>query len=1080
MIRTTIEGGLRPMNRRLLTPLLALLVLPAFAAPAPAADLTAAELTTEHAVRPLGTDEPAPVLGWQLRGGADGEHQTAYRVLVATAPEKLTPGRADVWDSGRQHSDRSYDVAYDGPALRSRTRYFWRVKVWGRDDATAWSAPTLFETGLLNASDWSASWIGAPPAAAAATFEGASWMWYPEAGDPRSAAPPGERFFRTTVDGAGVRSARLLITVDDAFTAYLNGREVARSITDPEAWRHPQLAELDLQDGENVLAVAARNGTHSNGTQSPAGALVRVELELADGSTRQIEGGDAWRASEQAPDGWLQPGFDDSAWPAARRLASWGESPWGAVAPPAPEQPAPLVRRAFTLAKPVERARLYVAGAAYADVHLNGRRVSDHVMDPGFTRYDERVEYVTHDVTEQLRRGENVLGAELGRGFFGMTTPNVWNWHTVPWHGDQRALLQLEVTHPDGTRTTVASSDGWSWHESPTRFDSQYGGESYDARLAQDGWDAPGFDADGWAPAVELPAPAGRLVAQEHQPMKVMETLRPVRVTNPKPGVHVFALPRNIAGWARLRVHGPEGTALTLRYGEKLNADGTVQSSNNLVTGRFQTDTYTLRGASGTETWEPRFAYKGFQYVQVTGWPGTPTVDDLDGRLVHSDIDGRGEFASDQPLFATVRDLTLKTVLNNWHGIPTDTPMYEKNGWTGDAQLMTETYLFELDAQRLLVKWLDDIRDSVDANGRPPAIAPDGGWGQGSYGAAPPWNAAYVLIPWWLYEYRGDQRVLADHYAAMRRFIDWEIARSPDGIHTSFLGDYLAPGYGGNPAEDLALAGTAYAYEMVATMAKAAGVLGREADAERYRTEAARIRDAFNARYLDTGRGIYRTDRDPGYRQTHSVLALAFGMVPAEHEQAVVDNLVADVRARGDHLNTGALGTKYLLPVLTEHGHGDLAYAVATQRTYPSWGYWVDNGATSLWERWDLNARSRDHAFLGGAIEDWFFKDLAGIRPLQPGFAAFEVRPEPVGDLGQASAATETPYGRAATAWRRDADGSLHLRVQVPAGSRALVHVPAASAADVDAPAGARPEGERDGRPVYEVQSGVHEFEVQR
>ena len=544
--------------------------------------------------------------------------------------------------------------------------------------------------------------------------------------------------------------------------------------------------------------------------------------------------------------------------------------------------------------------------------------------------------------------------------------------------------------------------------------------------------------------------------------------------------MHVFHLPRNIAGWARLRVRGPAGTELTLRFGEKLDADGTVQSSNNLVTGRFQTDTYTLRGTGTTETWEPRFSYKGFQYVQVTGWPGTPTAADLDGRLVHSDVASHGEFASGTELFATIRDLTRKTVLNNLHGIPTDTPMYEKNGWTGDAQLMAETDLLEFDVQRILVKWLDDIRDSVDENGRPPAIAPDGGWGQGQFGAAPPWNAAYVLIPWWLYEYRGDRHVLADHYAAMSRFMDWEIARSPDGIHSSFLGDYLAPGYHGNPAEDLDLAGTAYAYEMVRTMARIARVLHHPDDAERYRAAAMRIRDAFNAKFLDAERGIYRTDSDPDYRQTSNVLALAFGIVPEDREDEVLQHLVEDVHARGDHLNTGALGTKYLLPVLTERGYGDLAYTIATQRTYPSLGYWIDNGATSLWEMWDLGSRSLDHAFLGGAIEDWFFKDLAGIRPAAPGFETVEIRPEPVAGLDRARAATRTPYGRVAAAWRRDDRGGLELDVTVPVGSRALVHVPAPSRADVRADRGARYVGMRDGRPVFETGSGNYGFEVER
>ncbi len=703
------------------------------------------------------------------------------------------------------------------------------------------------------------------------------------------------------------------------------------------------------------------------------------------------------------------------------------------------------------------------------------------MLEPGFTRYDRTVQYVTRDVAGSLRPGANALGVRLGRGFYGMTQANVWNWHNTSWTGEPRVLGQLEIEYADGQRQVVATDDSWRTAEGPVRYDSLYGGETYDAREEQPGWDEAGFDAGAWRPAAVVTAPAGKLVAEGQEPIRVTETLRPAKVTSPRAGVYVFHLPRNIAGWARIRAQGAAGTKVTLRYGETLDAAGNLVSENNLVTGRFQTDEYVLAGRAQPEQWESRYTYKGFQYVEVTGWPGTPTIDDLDGRVVHTDLTSVGDWSSSQPLFGTVRELTRRTVLNNAHGIPTDTPMYEKNGWAGDAQLMAETDMFEFDMRRFYEKWLGDLRDSQGADGLVPGIAPDNGWGLGWPGQAPPWDAAYVLIPWSMYERYGDRDILAAHYADIREYIEYEIGRAPNGLHSSSLNDYLAPGYGGNSPEDPTLAGTAYAYANVSAMAQIATVLGKDDDAGRYRTAAARIRDAFNAAFL---RGdAYVTSADPGYRQTNSLLPLAFDMVPPDKVDAVVARLVREIGVKGDHLDTGALGTKFLLTELTRRGHGDLAYRIATQRTYPSWGYWVDNGATSLWERWDLGARSRDHAFLGGAIDEWFYEDLAGIRPTGPGYERFDVAPQLVGDLTSASARTKTVRGVVASSWRKSKDGVLDLDVTVPVGATATVSVPAANrwaVAESGKPAADAPGVTfvryADGRAVFSVGSGTYSF----
>ncbi|MFF5262737.1 family 78 glycoside hydrolase catalytic domain [Actinomadura viridis] len=1041
--RHTSFLSFRPTLRRRGTAALvtAGLVLAA-AAPAQAREESALRVTgleTEHAPTPIAVADPRPRFGWLLKAAERGQRQTAYRVSVATAE-----GGRTVWDSGAVTGARPYDVRYGGPALSPATRYTWRVKVAdARGRWTGWSKATWFETALAG-DGWRGSWIGAPgDAPTAPDLNGTSWIWYPE-GDPATSAPAGSRYFRGTFDLASVPDgARLVMTADDGFTAWVNGAEAGGRDPDPAAenWRRPIVVDVTakLRQGRNVIAVKA-----TNGRESPAGLLGRLELPGQD--PKHFDTAGSWRSANQEPSGsWQAPDHDDASWAQAKVLAAWGSGPWARVAAEKPTLPEPLLRRDFTVpGKRIAKARLYAAGAGYVELSLNGRRVGDEVLQPGFVRYDKRVQYVTRDVTSMLRGGGNVLGARLGRGFYGMTQQNVWNWHDTPWTAEPRLLAQLVVTYADGTSQTVATDGRWRYAEGPVRFDSLYGGETYDAREEKPGWDRPGFDASSWKQAATRPAPAATIVPEEHEPIRVTDTLRPVSVTNPKQGTYVFKLPRNIAGWARVRPQGPAGTTVRLKYGERLNGDGTVRADSGHVTGRFQVDEYVLAGRGEPESWEARYTYKGFQYVEVTGWPGeAPTADDLDGREVRSDLRPAGTFRSSNELFDTINTITRQTVLNNWHGIPTDTPMYEKNGWTGDAQLMAPMEMAEFDLRRLFTKWMTDHGDSLGSDGLVPAIVPDNGWGLGPGWPSPPWHASFTVIPWLMYERYGDRDVLAANYPAMRRYLDGWLTRSTDGIYPSQLNDYLAPGYGGNTPEDMRLHGTAYTYSNSLIMADIAQALGRADDAARYRAAAATMKDAFNREFL---RGdAYVTRTDPGYRQTSALIALALGLVPDGTEKAVTDRLVRDVRERGDHLNTGALGTKYLLTQLTRRGHGEVAYRVANQRTYPSWGYWVDNGATTLWERWDLDARSRDHVFLGGAIGEWFYEDLAGIRPAAPGYDQITVAPQPLGDLTSVNATTRTPHGPVSVRWKRSGSG-FALEVDVPVGATARIELPASSA----------------------------------
>ncbi|MBB5785658.1 alpha-L-rhamnosidase [Jiangella mangrovi] len=950
-------------------------------------------LEVEDAPCPLGLDEPRPRFSWVV---SDGD-PVAYQVVVD-----------DVWDSGRVASDRTFGVEYDGPTLTPSTRYQWRVRVWpAGGDSPVTSEPSWWETGMLGG-DWGgARWIGAVPwPAAALGLDGAGWLAVP---------PDGARYrgVLTLPAGRPVRRALVAMYADD-FRLSLGWHEVLggtiRYGEDERVGASADVTELvRAAAGSVVLTVRANPG------REPAVLAGRLWVEFDDGATATLVTGPHWTTSSGAP-------------------APVAEPPPGPVVVASPERPAPLLRRSFTLPAEAVRARLSVAGLAYHEVHLGERRVGSAVLDPGFTAYDRTVLYATHDVTDLVAAGPNVVTAELGRGFHGLTTPTIWWWHRASWHGEPRLLFRLVVTHADGSETVVVSDGSWEVADGPTRSDSLYTGETYDARRV---------GGETWGPAAVLPAPAGRLVAQQHEPIRVTETVRPVSVTSLSPGRHVLDFGRTMAGRARIAVDAPAGRTVTLTYAEQLASDGTVAPISALVWHRrFQRDEYVAAGEPG-ETWEPRFTYKGFRYLQVDGVDGVPAADAVVARILHSDVATSGEFGCSEPLYERLHAMMHRTVVNNLHGIPTDTPLYEKNGWTGDVQVALPTLLAMFDLRRLLAKWAGDLADAQRPSGALPVVVPSGGWGYEQLAPSPEWTTVYPYLVRELYRAYGDERLVARHWAGVTRYLDWELGRlDGDGLATSELGDWLAPGYV-VPPEDRRLTATAYLHRALEAAAELGGLVGDDAAAPRYRDAAAACRDALNATFLDRSAGVYRTATDPGYRQTSNAVPLAFGLVPPEYEQAVADGLAASLAERGDRLDTGCLGTSVLLPVLTRYGHGDRAHAVVTQPDEPGWRYWIGLGADTMWESWKPDSRSRGHYFLGTVVQ-WLYEHVAGLRPGDAGFARFVVRPDARGPLTWARAVRETVRGRASVAWSRTADG-VQLEVEVPAGATAEVHVPVGS-----------------------------------
>lgn len=1040
--------------------------------------LSVTRTTVEYAENVLGTDVPHPRLAWELASSGHGARQTAYRIQVRT-DDRAAWDRSLVWDSGKVTSANSVGVAYGGPALEPRTRYAWRVKVWdGQGEASGWSEPRWWET-TLSPEKWGARWIGVDNAAPL-DFTGASWIW--GTGATLENAPVGTRWFRSRLDLPGeadVVKATVVATADDDFDLYLNGHQTVQAPQQQDGWRSGRTADVTREVREAVAAgagvvLAVRATNRAGASVNPAGLLVRLRVETSTGRTYELLSDAGWRVADQEQQGWQEPEFDDSAWSPAVVLAPYGQGPWGTgVSVTVPEEPAPLLRREFDVPGRVSRARLYISGLAYYEARINGRRVGRQVLDPGFTDYDETVLYTVHDVTELLRRGRNAIGVSLGRGFFGMTTPNVWNWHRPPWHSEPRLVARLEVEHPDGSRTALVTDEQWRITEGPTLSNSLYAGETYDARREPDSWTSPGFDDSSWRAAKEQSAPKGRLRAQPHDGIEVIDSFQPESITRLGSGEHLVDMCRTMAGWARITVRNlPAGTRLQLTYGEKLKADGHVSAETSHVPGRFQRDEYICAGRE-EESWEPSFSYKGFRYIQISGLPETADSWRILGRLVHTPLDEVSSFACSEPFYEWLDRAMRRTVLNNMHGIPTDTPMYEKNGWTGDAQLGTPVMTYAFAMHRMLSKWLDDLADSQTNDGQLPVIVPSGGWGYGDLGPSPEWTTVYPFLIREFYRVYGDERAAREHWTTLTRYLDWELSRLRDGLAVTALGDYLAPGYGGNPPEDTRLTATAYLYRALLDTAEMGEVLHADDVVTRYREAAAQLRAALNAEFLGAD-GHYRTAKDPGYRQTSNAIPLAFGLVPDSARASVFDSLVRDVESRGNHLNTGALGTSVLLRVLCAHGRPDLAHAVATQRTYPGWGYWHDNGADTMWEMWPLDSRSRDHYFQGTAAQ-WLYENVAGLRPGDAGYATFTVRPDARTGVDWARTSIRTVRGTAGVAWAQTAAG-FTMDVRVPVGAVAEVHVPAAGPGEVTAPEGARHLRMDRGFAVYRVAHGTWRF----
>lgn len=706
-------------------------------------------------------------------------------------------------------------------------------------------------------------------------------------------------------------------------------------------------------------------------------------------------------------------------------------------------KPAPFFRKSFSATKPITSARAFVTGLGYFEMYLNGQKVSDHILDPVKTRYDKTVKYLVHDITDLVKEGENAVGMVLGTGWFNHFAKAAWQFDQAPWRAYPTMICQLEITYQDGSRQVVISDDSWKSSSGPIIFDGIRNGETYDSRKEMPGWSRSGFNDERWQAAKVVDGPSGKLLPQFIPAIKEMQIVKPVSVTEIKPGVYVFDLGQNISGYSRIEVAGPAGTEITLKHGERLFPDGAVEQKQILrflKTGEAQTDHYILKG-EGLETWSPRFVYHGYQYVEVSGLPAPPTLEMLKGIVIHTSFESAGNFACSNPLFNRIQELTRWSYIGNYHGIPTDCPHREKIGWSGDGLLVAEAGLFNYDTETAYIKWMDDFVDEQQADGNLPGVVPTSGWGY-EYGKnpkyrplgyGPSWEGAMIVIPWQIYQFSADTSVLSRFYEPMKNYLGY-LEKNAEDLLLNFGIDDHKSFYTHTGPEIIASGYYAYLTDMFADIA---AILQKSGDHEHYSQMSQNIRKAFNEKYYNEEDASYGNGG-----QTSLSEALFMDLVPDGKELEVMNTLIENIEASKYHFDAGVVGVKFLFNVLTEYDKAEVIYQMANQKDFPSYGWWIEQGANTLWQDWD-GSMSLNHIMFG-TISEWFIEALAGINidPGHPGFKNVIFQPRFVSDLDWASAEHESMYGTISSNWSRNGD-EITLNLQVPANSTSSLILPA-------------------------------------
>ncbi|MBS1814099.1 MAG: family 78 glycoside hydrolase catalytic domain [Acidobacteria bacterium] len=1008
---------------------------------------TPVRLRTEQRTNPLGIDVTKPRFAWQSDAKSDGWMQSAYELLVASSEKQLKAGKGDVWNSGRVASSDSINIAYGGPALKSRTRYYWAVKVWDNKGKSSVSEPAWFEMGALSPSDWSGKWIYRNDTAAQREANAVHALW--AAGVDTKTVKPGtsvEFRYVLHLDKAPER-ATLHVIARGGYLTKVNGHEAGKHsscVIGEKAVCNTWWAAFDREQilpylhygagaaGDNEILIESSSINSKPKAPAYPAMAASIRIGYADGTEQRIGTDGKWQARSE-----------NGKWQAVQVLG--GLSVFEHSEPPRNSTKgtlrvstdASLLRKDFQLKSTVQSARLRITALGAYRAYLNGKPVApDTLLSPGFTDFSKRVLYQTYDVTSMLQKGTNTIAAMVGGGWHG--SPLLWIGERY-YPGPDMLMAQLELTFADGTHRIIGTDNTWQTAQSPILFSEIYGGEDYDARMEKRGWNAPGFKAANWTAASIGTATVGvKVTAQPDLPIATDITLHPISMEAAN-AAHpvVFDMGQNMVGNIRLHVRGPKGTVVRMRFAERLQDDGSGAIYTDNLRSAAATDFYTLSG-DGDETYTPAFTFHGFRYVELEGYPGTPTKASIEG-LVYDSLSEPPtiRFKSSSDLLNSMGKLGFWGQRGNFVSIPTDCPQRdERMGWMGDAGVFWRTGTYNFDIASFTHKFMNDITDAQYANGSFTDISPNL---LGREVGAPGWADAGVLVPYAAWLQYGDTALLERAWPQMEKYMAFIETANPNHLRKRKLGnnyaDWLAP----DPHTPKDLIATAYWAIVARDMKEMATALGKTADAQKYDALYNKIADAYRKEYVNADGSV------KGNTQTAYVVSLYSNIAPENLRANMTNRLVKDIEAHNNHLTTGFLGTPFLMTVLDDNHRADIAFKLLMQDTYPSWGYMVRKGATTWWERWngdtgDPSMNSYNH-YAFGSVMAWVFERVAGIDTdhTGAGYHHLVIKPHFTDALPTMHTEYDSMYGTVTTDWNK-ATGKF--TVITPPNTTATVTLP--------------------------------------
>jgi alpha-L-rhamnosidase len=891
------------------------------------AALQPGQLTCEYLYNPLGIDTKLPRFSWTLQSTGRNQYQSAYEIIVSDDLKRIQAGTGTHWSTQKIFASQTLHIVYNGNALQSRKRYYWRVKVYDKEGhASGWSEPAWFETAMLDAADWKAKWIG---------------------------------------------------------------------------------------------------------------------------------------------DGSVKPATDEDYYKADRM---------------------PLLKKPFNIRKNIATARLYISGLGYYEAYLNGAKVSDHVLDPGFTTYRKQVLYVVHDVTRLLKKGANTAGVMLGNGwwnplpfkFFGR-----WDLRNYQQTGRPCVKAELHIQYTDGSADNIVTDESWQTAPGAITHNNIYLGEQYDARLEQQDWHTTagaGPPGGHWQPAVVVDGPQGILTAQLQPAIKITRVIKPITVKEQGKDTFIVDMGQNFAGVARIKVKGAAGTKVSMRYGEALFDNGTLNYMTAVATQikkggikggpgapetAWQEDGYILKG-EGTEVWAPRFTFHGFRYVEITGWPGVPTVDDVEGLRMNSDLPLNGQFTCSNDLFNQLHNVIQWTFLSNVFSVQSDCPAREKMGYGGDMVATANAFMYNYNMAHFYRKAVRDFANEQRPEGGITEIAPFTGIadkGLGNESGPLGWQLAFPFVQKKLYDYYGDIQVIQDNYEAFKKQLAFLQSKAVDGMFYWDISDHEAL-----DAKPEALSASCFYYHHLQLAAEFAGLLHKQDDSVQFAKQAQQLKNAMARKFLVKGTGRF----DNG-TQSAQLFALWYKLSPEKDLSLQV--LLDECKRHNDHISTGIFSTQMLFDVLRENNMQELAYRIVNQRSFPGWGYMLQNKATTLWESWRYpgTVYSFNHPMFG-SVDEWFYRSVLGINAAAPGFERIIIKPQPPDSLQWAKGSYESIRGLIGSDWKKSGN-TFTLNVIIPANTTADIWIPCK--ADASLTEGGEPmPGVRyeQGYAVVTVGSGEYRF----